>query len=74
MKCKVCSRELREEGFCTLHLKAYMNLKEKFSGWKRASDVSWSQYLEEVQKNSLTGVWAKEVSKYLIKEANKDGK
>jgi hypothetical protein len=26
------------------------------------------EYLVEIQKNSLTGVWAKEVVKYLIEE------
>ena len=28
------------------------------------------EYLVEIQKNSLTGVWAKEVAKYLIEEEN----
>jgi len=26
------------------------------------------EYLLDIQKNSLTGVWAKEVAKYLIEE------
>ena len=72
MKCKVCSREVKDEGFCKLHLKANKNIYEKFGIWQRACDVSWSQYLVEIQKNSLTGVWAKDVLKYLIEEANKD--
>ena len=74
MKCKVCSREVKAEGFCLLHLKAYKNIYGKFGVWQRACDVSWSQYLGEIQKNSLTGVWAKDVLKYLIEEANKDDK
>lgn len=73
MKCKVCSREAKEEGFCLVHLKAYRNICEKFSVWQSALDVSWMEYLGKIQKNSLTGVWAKDVSKYLIEEANKDG-
>jgi hypothetical protein len=40
----------------------------KFKVWETASNVSWIEYLVEVQKNSLTGVWAKEVAKYLIEE------
>jgi hypothetical protein len=51
-----------------VHHKAYENLVEKFQVWQKATDVSWSQYLGEIQKNSLTGVWAKEVAKYLIEE------
>jgi len=72
MKCKVCSREVSDEGFCELHLKAYSNILLKFEVWKKACDVSWSQYLVQIQKNSLTGEWAKDVAKQLIKEERKD--
>jgi hypothetical protein len=71
MKCKICSREAEEEGFCIIHLLAYRNILEKFEVWRRASDVSWSQFLVEIQKNSLTGVWAKEVAMHLILEETK---
>jgi hypothetical protein len=74
MKCRLCNREEEQEGFCALHLKAYRNVCEKFVIWQRALDVSWSKYLVDVQKNSLTGVWAKDVSNYLIERANQDGK
>ncbi len=53
-----------------LHLKAYHNVIEKFRVWEAAFNMTWSQYLVEVQKNSLTGVWAKDVAKYLIEEEN----
>jgi hypothetical protein len=72
MKCKVCNREVKEEGFCELHLKAYRNIISKFEVWKKACDVSWGKYLEEIQKNSLTGIWAKDVTKHLIEEERKD--
>ena len=74
MKCKICSREAEENGFCQLHLKAYKSILDKFEVWKKASNVSWAQYLVEIQKNSLTGEWAKEVAKYLLEEENKDVK
>jgi hypothetical protein len=70
VKCKICSKDVQENGFCMLHLKAYQNIIDKFDVWKKASDTFWSQYLVEIQKNSLTGEWAKEVAKYLIKEEN----
>ena len=44
----------------------------KFEVWKKAFEVTWSQYLERIQKNSLTGEWAKDVAKYLIEEERKD--
>ena len=68
MKCKICSREAQNKGYCHLHSKAYSNLVEKFSVWQKALEVSWSEYLLQIQKNSLTGLWAKEVAKYLIEE------
>jgi hypothetical protein len=43
---------------------------EKFELWKKASGLVWIEYLVEIQKNSLTGEWAKEVVKHLIKEEN----
>ncbi|HMK94141.1 MAG TPA: hypothetical protein VK536_01950 [Candidatus Limnocylindrales bacterium] len=68
MKCKICGREAEGNGFCMLHLIAYQNVLEKFEPWKKASGLSWIEYLGEIQKNSLTGEWAKEVVKHLIKE------
>jgi len=72
MKCKICSRETVKEGYCQLHWTAYQNLVEKFRVWQKALNVTWKQYLGEIQKNSLTGEWAKEVAKYLIEDENKD--
>jgi hypothetical protein len=70
VKCKICSREAQENGFCILHLKAYQNVIEKFDVWRKASGMLWIDYLVEIQKNSLTGEWAKDVVKHLIKEEN----
>jgi hypothetical protein len=72
VKCKICSREVEENSFCPLHSKAYKNVLGKFKAWEAASTISWIKYLVEIQKNSLTGVWAKEVAKYLIEEENQN--
>jgi hypothetical protein len=72
--CKICSRQAEKNGFCQLHAKAYVNALEKFEVWRAASEVSWMEYLVEIQKNSLTGVWAKDVAKYLIEDETKDDK
>lgn len=74
MKCKICGRDAQKNGFCMMHLKAYQNIIDKFDVWKEAIGTIWSQYLLEIQKNSLTGEWAKEVAKYLIKEENRNVK
>jgi hypothetical protein len=74
MKCKICGRDAQKKGFCNLHLKAYENIVEKFDVWKKASGIIWGEYLVEIQKNSLTGEWAKEVTKHLIEEENQNVK
>ena len=53
---------------------AHSNIVSKFEVWKKASDASWVDYLVAVQKNSLTGEWAKEVAKHLIEEENQNVK
>jgi hypothetical protein len=72
MNCKLCEREAEDNGFCQLHSKAYKNVVEKFSVWQGACEVSWIQYLVEIQKNSLTGEWAKDVAKHIIEEENQN--
>jgi hypothetical protein len=70
LKCKICEREEQENGFCPLHAKAYQNIVEKFRTWEASLNITWRDYLGEVQKNSLTGVWAKDVAEHLIEEEN----
>jgi len=66
LKCKVCYREAGERDFCLVHLKAYENIVRKYDFWRKASKISWKEYLSEIKQNSLTGEWAKEVASYLI--------
>ena len=74
MKCKICGRYAQAKGFCNLHLEAYENIVDKFDVWTKASGIVWSNYLVEIQKNSLTGEWAKEVAKHLIEEEKQNVK
>ena len=71
MKCKVCSREAQTQPlskYCELHDKAYENLQKKFEVWKNASNIEWRNYLREVARNPLTGIWAREVAENLLSE------
>jgi len=70
VKCKICLREAKENGFCLMHWEAWQNVLKKFETWRRASGLVWAEYLVEIQKNSLTGEWAKEVIKQLIEDGN----
>ena len=69
MKCKLCSRETKSESkYCELHDRAHANIVKKFETWKKASGASWEEYLNELVKNSFTGVWVKEVAEQLLKK------
>ena len=67
MKCVICNREADREGYCELHMKAYESISKKYELWKKALEISWKEYLSEIVKNPLTGEWAREVAKYLMK-------
>jgi hypothetical protein len=68
-KCKACNREAEiEDNYCELHAKAYESLSLEYEKWKRALDISWEDYLNEIIKNPLTGVWAKEVAQLILVE------
>lgn len=67
MKCKICSREALEGGYCELHMKAHESIINKYELWKKALGISWKEYLSEIVKNPFTGEWAKEVAEYLSK-------
>lgn len=67
MKCLVCGREAKES-YCAFHDAAYRNVVQKFEEWKRATAISWREYLKELVENPYTGTWAKEVAERLLKE------
>jgi len=66
LNCKACNREAGERDFCQLHLKAYENIVKEYDFWRKGLKISWKEYLSEIEENSLTGEWAKEVAEYLI--------
>jgi hypothetical protein len=43
-------------------LKAYENIVKEYAFWRKGLKISWKEYLSEIEKNSLTGEWAKEVA------------
>jgi len=67
VKCKVCGREAMTE-YCELHEKARESIVKKYDTWKKALEISWTDYLNEVIKNPYTGLWAKEVAERLLYE------
>jgi hypothetical protein len=71
LKRKACNRQAQmqpQTGYCELHNKAHENLQRAFQDWKRASNIEWKDYLQEVAKKPSTGIWAKEVAESLLSE------
>jgi hypothetical protein len=66
-KCKICNKETSEKDeYCELHAKAYENIIRKYVVWKKALNIVWDDYLNEILKNPLTGMSAKEVAQQLL--------
>jgi len=71
LRCVVCNREAAEKGYCELHMKAYESVIKKYNLWKKALEISWKEYLNQIVNNPLTGEWAKEVVEHLMKSGEK---
>jgi hypothetical protein len=66
-KCKICNKETNEKSeYCELHAKAYENIVKRYNIWKKALNIGWNDYLNEILKNPLTGMSAKEVAQRLL--------
>jgi len=68
LRCKICDKEAIRNTYCKSHHKAYENIIKEYEVWKKALEIPWKEYLSEIAKNQLTGEWAKEVARYLIKD------
>lgn len=68
-KCKICNKEISgKDEYCELHAKAHENIIRRYSIWKKALNIAWNDYLNEILKNPLTGVSAKEVAQRLLQK------
>jgi hypothetical protein len=66
-KCKICNKETNEKDeYCELHTKAYENITKRYDVWKKALNIAWNDYLNEILKNPSTGVSVKEVAQRLL--------
>ena len=72
MKCPICSSEVDELGYCSLHAEVYEVVIRKYDRWKKALDISWKEYLSEIVNNPLTGEWARAVAQYLIETEHRE--
>ena len=71
MQCRICGRQASEADYCKFHRRAYENIVKNYRAWNEALGLSWKEYLSEIAKNSVTGIWAKEVAECLARNGEK---
>lgn len=67
MRCTICGRKASEGDYCDWHAKANENVVKSYDKWKTGLEISWKEYLSEIAKNPLTGEWAKQTARHLLK-------
>lgn len=72
LKCRICGRPVAAAEYCEVHALALRRIRDKYVVWKRALDVSWKQYLNEIVNNPLTGIWAREVAEDIAGRSNEN--
>jgi hypothetical protein len=35
---------------------------KKYDSWRKALRISWKEYISEIEKNSVTGEWARDAT------------
>ncbi|AEM39799.1 DNA topoisomerase I [Pyrolobus fumarii 1A] len=65
--CVICGRESVDGRLCRFHLEALEALKRGFVEWRRRlGGIGWEEYLERVASLRETGMWVRDVAKYLL--------
>jgi len=61
-ECPICGRESTDgDSLCRYHRTAREHLEKTFAEWKKAQEVTWEQYLDELYASETTGAWVKEI-------------
>jgi DNA topoisomerase-1 len=68
-RCAICRRALYKDGLCLFHYEALKRIRETYMEWQKFN-LSWRKYLERLLKLKSTGLYVKDVCKYLLKFGN----
>ena len=60
-------RSRASDRYCALREKANSNIMEEYNLWKKALNISWKEYLNEIAKNPYTSSAAKELAEHLMR-------
>jgi hypothetical protein len=64
--CTICGRGVSgKSGYCRYHQQALDNLQSSFKVWKKASGVSWEEYIEKLCQIDETGQWVQDVAEQI---------
>jgi hypothetical protein len=64
--CSICGRaSLNENEYCRYHKEASDNLQSSFESWRKASGVSWDEYIKSLCQTDETGQWVREVAEQI---------
>ena len=67
MNCEICELPTSKEPFCDKHDSALKSLKKAFEEWKKAKNIEWKEYLDQIIENTNSGKWVIEMAEYLKK-------
>jgi hypothetical protein len=69
-KCRICTRKsLKDSVYCSRHQLAYRNIEEAYEQWRKALNISWTHYLENIIHTIGTGDWAIEVAQDILEHS-----
>lgn len=61
--CSICGRVVVDGSvFCHYHEEALDNIRSSYENWRKASDVSWEEYIQLLRQIDETGRWVREVA------------
>ncbi|MFW9834449.1 MAG: hypothetical protein ACFFEK_10670 [Candidatus Thorarchaeota archaeon] len=64
--CKICGRPVVEEKYlCQYHQDALDGLKLSYEAWKKASGISWEEYIDKLCQIDETGQWVLDVAELI---------
>ncbi len=69
--CTICGREaLKGDGFCRYHQEALDNIHSSYENWRKASGVSWREYIVVLCEIDETGRWVREVAEQIKSQSD----
>lgn len=64
--CSICGRSSSNESdFCRYHQEALDSLQSSYERWRKASAVSWEEYIEKLCQIDETGRWVLDVAEQI---------